>query len=144
MILKNKKGFTLIELLVVILIIGILASVLLVMWRNGVIKRAAVSSYKTTMKSVQTAVELCAGTGDTPSSGAQGDKICSIGDERYPDMSNLKCGGTDVGGFVITYDNPTTWRVTTTTAEGCRGCRLSCTSEKCDIIEDPLGSCNPT
>ncbi len=119
-------------------------------------KRAAVSSYKTTMKSVQAAIELCTGTGDTAIDGEQGVKICDtnsdgnadasdIGNEKYPVMNDSKCGNGGVGSFVITYDipgNPTTWKVTT--SSDCRGCRLECTSGKCNYIEIPAGSCNPT
>jgi len=148
----KRKGFTIIEILIVVSIIGVLAAVILALWSISARNRAAVASYKTTMKSVQTAVELCAGTGGSPLSGMPGVEICDTnGDgsisaadydkEAYP-LIDSRCSNT--GNFFISYDvpgNPTTWRVTT--ENSCRGCRLSCNSSYCSPIENPAGSCNP-
>ena len=53
----NRKGFTLIELLVVIAIIGLLASVVLVSL-NSAKRKARDTSRITSLKQLQTAVEM--------------------------------------------------------------------------------------
>ena len=128
------RGFTLIELLVVIAIIGILASIVLV---NVAKSRdhAIMTSYKSTMVNIRTALEICAGTGGHLFFGTRhvGDSICDSADTaQYPQFSQ-KCGNLN---YVIEgsgYD----WTVTTDAA--CGNCRLKCDVDQCTVEEGDCG-----
>ncbi|MDX9855385.1 MAG: prepilin-type N-terminal cleavage/methylation domain-containing protein [Parcubacteria group bacterium] len=123
--MKNKKAFTIIEILIIVLIIGLLASIILAMGIARGRDRAAINSYKTTMNSVKTAMEICGeniavGGGISP-----GSQICSPGvyeSLRYPDMEDAKCG--DDFTFSAAVDGDGDWAVSTD--QDCKGCRLVC------------------
>jgi type II secretion system protein G len=57
MITKKQTGFTIVELLIVIVIIGILAAITIVAY-NGIQERAAFSSYKSDINSINKAILL--------------------------------------------------------------------------------------
>ena len=131
--MKNK-GFTLVELMVIVAIIGLLVSITMTMWVISAVNKAAVNSYKTSMRSLQTAMEICNETGGTAVSGFPGDSICG-GDEKYPKITP-KCG-SDFQCIVSGTGND--WTVTTD--KSCRGCKISCTVERCSYIETDPGDC---
>jgi prepilin-type N-terminal cleavage/methylation domain-containing protein len=135
----HQRGFTLIELLIVIAIIGIL-SVIVLSSITSSRDRAAINSMKTTMQSVRTALEMCTGTGSgTLISGTHnsGSLICSGEMETYPQLPQ-SCGSllyvTSAGS------GPHDWNVTTN--DYCRGCRIECTVEGCQMAdEETVGVC---
>ncbi len=135
----KKEGFTLIELLIVIAIIGILAVIVL----GSVLKpkdRAMVNSMKTTVQSVRTAMELCAGTGGSIINGARsvGEVVCSGEIYTYPIVSD-KC--QNLNYVVSVGSGDANWLVTTTGT--CGGCRLLCDVDSCSAAaEDSPGDCN--
>ncbi|XLQ20395.1 MAG: type II secretion system protein [Candidatus Moraniibacteriota bacterium] len=95
----EKKGFTLIELLIVIAIIGVLASIIMVVVRN-VRVRAKDASFRSTAGSIKSAGILCCEGGliqDKLSSEGDDISICddtSLIDEPYP-------GNTKVGNVTV-------------------------------------------
>ncbi len=130
---RENKGFTLIELLIVIAIIGILASIVLVNVSKSR-ERAVIASYKSTMVSTRTALELCAGTGGTLYTGTRnpGDDVCASGDNTTYAALPTACSAVAYQITANGYD----WVLTTDTT--CGGCRLSCTVDGCDAVE---GNC---
>lgn len=132
--LFQKKGFTLIEILLVIAIIGILAAIILITWGSTSRDKATISSYKASMDSLQTAMEICSQGAGLISSGSTGDSICG-GLEIYPQLPP-ECGAGIQFQFSGTQEN---WAVTTNQA--CNGCRLSCNVVECVEIEDTSGDC---
>jgi len=134
---KAKRGFTLIELVIIVAIIGLVATVILAAWGVSSQRKAAVSAYKSSMNSLQTAMELCTGTGGAVSSGAPGASMCG-GGERYPKLPK-KCGS---GFSFIISPNPaveSNWSVTTN--KDCNGCRLVCEVASCSVVETAAGDC---
>ncbi|HAV11143.1 MAG TPA: hypothetical protein DCX32_01185 [Candidatus Moranbacteria bacterium] len=136
---RNKKAFTLIELLIIVGIISLFATIILVMISSARDK-AAINGYKTSMKSVQTALELCLGTGGTVFSGPASAFICDPDIAgSYPELSQ-KCGIAEP--FFRVTPSATSWSFTTLDGPGgsdwdCSGCRLECDPEGCEEI----GSC---
>lgn len=125
---KNKKGFTLIEILMILAIVGILASIILTMGISRGRDRAAINSYKTTMNSVKTAVELC---GDNNriflSNITSRSPICISGTSMvYPELG--KCGEGVFTLSEVEGDPNIKWVVT---SEPCKGCQIYCTIEGC-------------
>src|SRR3989344_738534 len=134
---KAKKGFTLIELIIIVAIIGLVAAGILAAWGVSSQRKAAVSAYKSSMNSLQTAMELCTGTGGTVFSGVSGTPMCG-GSERYPELPK-KCGSSV--SFVVS-PNPameSSWSITTST--DCYGCRLVCDVASCSAVETAAGDC---
>lgn len=136
---ENKKAFSLIELMIVIAIIGILASVILISFSGK--KRAAIKSYMTSMKSIQTAVELCTGTNGTAQNGAPNSNTCNPANgSLYPTVHSY-CGNAPY--FCVNNPTGNNWQVTTATnatcatSWDCQGCRLFCDVNKCT----PVGTC---
>jgi hypothetical protein len=113
------------------------------MWAVSSQKKAAVSSYKTTMNSVATAVEMCSGTGTGQAqSGSSGDLICNpTNGTTYPKITS-KCGSEL--RFCVT-GSGSNWNLTTGNSSclafvGCKGCRINCTVSGCTKIEEVSGS----
>lgn len=134
---KLKKGFTLIELVIIVAIIGLVATIILAMWGASSQRKAAVNVYKTSMNSLQTAMELCTGTGGAVFSGAAGTSMCG-GTEQYPEFPK-KCG---TGFSFVVSPNPATesnWSITTN--NDCNGCRIVCTITSCSAVETEPGDC---
>jgi len=126
---ENKKAFTVIEILLIICIIGILATIILASGMVSGRDKAAINSYKTSMNSVRTAMEMCGDGNRVFANGMlNGSQICIVGESSsvYPKVKG--CGdltfsaGDPGGGFE--------WMVTT--SSDCKGCRLICTIEKCE------------
>ncbi len=97
---KTYRGFTFIEILVIVAIVALLVTVTIVSLMSAQ-NKATVNAYKTSMKSTQTALELCTGSGGTVRGGAPGDSLCG-GTEKYPKLPG-KCGNLqfrtgDLGG----------------------------------------------
>lgn len=146
--MKNK-GFTLIEILVIVAIIGTLVAIIIAMWAISAKNKAAVNSYKSSMKSVQTALELCAGTGGAILTGGRSPDqiICAGGSEVYPQLSP-KCNSA-TPFFYASQSSPGSndWTITTTEDSGgitgwyCQGCRMVCTVEECIYFEESEGDC---
>lgn len=126
--IKNKKAFTLVEVLIISLIIGLLASIILAIGVSRGRDRAAINSYKTSMSSVQAAMELC-GNGNRSSGPNIGENsnICSSGYDtvKYPDITD-KCGDMSYGAIIYGNDS---WEVTT--MDDCLGCKIICNPEGC-------------
>jgi type IV pilus assembly protein PilA len=123
--IKNKKGFTLIEILLIVAIIGILATIILVSGISRGRDRAAINSYKTTMNSVKTAMEICGGNITQGGGLGSGTNICGPGvyeSIKYPDMKDAKCGNDFT--FSAAVDGDGDWIVSTD--QDCKGCRLIC------------------
>ncbi len=122
-----RRGYTLIEILIVVAIIGILVGIIAYSLSSAQ-KRAVVTSYKTTMQSVRTAIEICAGTGGTLIAGTRlvGDPICAGGSETYA-VPAEKC--THLSYIVTNGATESSWSVTTSGL--CGGCRIVCDAEKC-------------
>lgn len=139
--MAKRKAFTLIELMIIVGIIGLLASIILVVWAISAQNKAAISSYKTSMDSIRAAVEMCTGEGGTAMSGAPGARICDYNKDGTPDGSELypilssKCGNISQFNTIGGEGN---WAVTTNT--GCRDCLLFCTVTGC--IEAQAGTCD--
>jgi len=132
---SKVKGFTLIELLVVIAIIGILATIIL----SEVSKsrdRALMTSYKSTLVNIRTALEVCAGTGGELYGGVRhvGDDICNSADTvTYPPFSK-KCGNIN---YIVNPGTGYDWTVTSSAT--CGGCRLVCDVDGCTAAEGDCG-----
>ncbi len=126
----QKGGFTLIELLIVIAIIGILASIVLVNLSSSR-NRAITTSYKSTMFSTRTALEMCAGTGGTLYDGSRspGDDICVSADTaQYPELPR-ECGTLT---YVVDAGTGFDWTITTNNA--CGECRMICNVDGCSAL----------
>ena len=145
----KKSGFTLIELMIIVGIIGLLAVIAIVSWASSAQKKAAVSSYKTTMNSVTTAVEMCVGTGGSIyASKHQLDPICNGVSSAYPEIT-AKCGDTANLHFCAS-GSPSNWTITTSTDPNdcsstmgwyCKGCRVICSASGCTKDEQTPGAC---
>lgn len=141
--MKNKKAFTFIEVMIIVTIIGLLASIILALWAVSAQNKAAINGYKTSMQSVRTAVEMCRISGGSIVTGAQAEAdICNPGiNSKYPSFS-AKCGTAPY--FCGSVDAQGLWHITNYSDAGCsslwdcRGCRLDCSTEKCEGI----GNCN--
>jgi len=129
----KKRAFTLIEILLIVAIIGILASIMLVLWGSSARDKAAINAYWTSMDSVRSAVEICTGAGrGTAMPGAPGARICDYnndgtadGNELYP-ILNPRCN--NISQF-IAGGGEGNWIVTTDA--DCKGCQLTCTVTGC-------------
>ena len=131
----KKKGFTLIELMIIVGIIGLLAVIILALWAISAQNKAAINSYKTSMESVRTAIEMCLGSGGTVLDNPPGSSICNPDNgTKYPTLSS-KCG--NISQFVTT-GGESNWAVTTNA--GCKNCRLICNVEGCEAAEE--GTCD--
>lgn len=129
-ILKEKRAFTVIEILLIVFIIGLLAAIVLVRSVSGK-NKAAINSYKTTMNSVKTAMELC-GEGNINTGLHDGNgtiKVCVNGHDEvfYPKME-AGCG-VEVFEFSSADPGLNNWAVSTT--QECKGCRIICSVDGC-------------
>ena len=128
---QHKKGFTLIELLIVIAIIGILASIIMSNLVSSR-RRAVMTSYKSTMLSIRTALEMCAGTGGGSLYGGvrnPGDDICTTADtNQYPALPK-ECGSIS---YIVTPGSGYDWSFRSSAP--CGGCQLSCNVDGCTTI----------
>lgn len=116
---SNRRAFTLIELLIIISIITLLLIVTLVTL-NIARTRAKDSAFKTTAKSIQTALTGCCIGSATLLPVAPDATICSTGTETYPEAKsigngtvNMQCNG---GSFSVTINAGTKNRGTYTSA----------------------------
>ncbi len=127
--LNTTHAFTLIEVLVIVFIIGLLATVILVLGIMMARDKAAIGSYRTTMNSLRTATEMCVGSGKTLITGVRdvGEPICNGTSESYPNLSE-KCGEMQyqVSG------GANNWSITTTNS--CKGCTVICTVDECSGV----------
>lgn len=157
---KTKKGFTLIELMIIVGIIALMVAIILTMAIARARDKAAVVSYKTSMQSLRTAVELCVVGGNQPSmitgENEEGKNVCftdnvppvAANDSKFPVMRN-KCN--DYGNLryaIVPVSDPTIrWRVSTVTASGtgddwdCRGCHAECDTNDCVFTPKSPGDC---
>ena len=140
--INPKKGFTLIELLITIGIIGILTTIVLALWALSSQNKAAIVSYKSSMKSLQTAVELCVGTGGSAVSGEPGFQICS-GEEKFPELPPKCNSNKPYFSLSGTTDD---WSINVVNGQGsneiwnCKGCRIDCNVDGCQEATSP-GKC---
>ncbi len=96
---RIAHAFTLIEILVVVVIIGLLASVLLVSMNQSWL-RSKDSSFKSTATSVQRALMTCCASPGTILTASYGGEMC-VGGERYPatdDMDFVSVSGCHLDG----------------------------------------------
>jgi prepilin-type N-terminal cleavage/methylation domain-containing protein len=96
---KNSRGFTFIEVLIVVVIIGLLASVItasLLIARN----RARDASFKSTAKSIQTALVSCCLNSGAQLGSTPGGLMC-VGGNNYPDAMSI--GTISAGNCTANY-----------------------------------------
>lgn len=128
----ERQGFTLIEILLIVAIIGILAVIIMVIGSQSGRNRAAINSYKTTMNSVKTALEICGDGNINTLGGGEGSNVCNPGlfsDLKYPEI-DARCGvenftfivGFDAEGWVVATD------------EACKGCKIGCNIKGCRAL----------
>ena len=104
--LKSEKAFTLIEILIVILIIGILAAAIitsLMIARS----RARDASFKSTAKSIQTALVSCCINPGMVLGNTPGGSMCA-GGENYPNSASIRTisGGNCSGNYFLKIITP--------------------------------------
>jgi len=107
-VFKNSSGFTVIEILIIVLIIALLASVILtslMMARN----RAKDASFKSTAKSIQTALVSCCINSGSELGNTPGGLICA-GGGSYPDEKSIKTisAGNCIGSYFLKTITPGT------------------------------------
>jgi len=101
--MKKLKGFTLIELLIVIIIIGVLATIMIVSYSSttGKAKKAA------TVQSLNDAINgtaTCLAAGDTVNAYTQGGSVCTgasgsaVTSAVYPATATLTANGYSITG----------------------------------------------
>ena len=140
--IRQKNGYTLVELLITIGIIGILTTIVLALWVLSSQNKAAIVSYKSSMKSLQTAVELCVGTGGSAVSGEPGFQICS-GEEKFPELPPKCNSNKPYFSLIGTTDD---WSINVVNGQGsneiwnCKGCRIVCNVDGCQEATSP-GKC---
>lgn len=157
---QKAKGFTLIELMIVVGIIAIVVSIILTMAITRARDKAAVVSYKTSMQSLRTSIELCLVGGGQPSMdlgrNKEGEPICYTDDtllvaangSEFPAMRN-KCNDYSNLRYAITksLDPTVKWKLSTTVASGtgdnwdCRGCHAVCDTNECIFTPKTTGDC---
>src|SRR3989344_5189529 len=83
---NRNKGFTLIELLVVIAVIGILATIVLVVLGN-VRQRAKDTAVLSSLSSVVPVAQLCIDGNQNLNAPAPDNKVCELGGiDKYPEL----------------------------------------------------------
>lgn len=157
---QEASGFTLIELMIIVGIIAIMVSIILTMAIAGARDKAAVVSYKTSMQSLRTSIELCLVGGDSPSIVAgdneEGNPICFTDDvppvaaneSKFPAMRN-KCNDYSSLRYQVTKmsDPAVKWKLTTVKANAphddwdCRGCQAVCDTNDCVFTPKLAGDC---
>jgi len=88
-----KKGFTLIEMLVVVAIIGLLATVVMVAL-GPQRKTARITAMQASMRSLNTAMQLCVQDGVVLTAPAAGSVVCASGDGSLTKYGTLPTTGT--------------------------------------------------
>lgn len=128
--LNNKKrAFTIIDILLVLFIMGLLAAIVLSIGIASGRDKASINSYRTTMNSLQAAMELCgdgnriSGLGVLP-----GNNVCADGYDnvKYPEIES-RCGAAFK--FNVFDDGTPNWFFSTD--EDCKGCKVYCDVEGC-------------
>lgn len=99
--LDKEKAFTVIEILIIVLIIGLLASIILI-GLSSTRNKAKDNSFKSTMKSIQTNLVSCCLNGDVDLLTDVDGPICT-GGENYPgaeSIGSISAGGCVAGNFL--------------------------------------------
>ena len=107
-VFRNSNGFTVIEILIIVLIIALLASIILtslIMAKN----RAKDASFRSTAKSVQTALVSCCINPGAALGNTTGGLIC-VGGGNYPDEKAIKTisAGDCIGSYFLKTITPGT------------------------------------
>ena len=122
MFYRKNKGFTLIELLIVIFIIGILASIVLVLISSAK-NKAKKSSVQSSLGSIVSAGVMCRDGGGTIQGGDGGDNICnpaSIINSTYPSIE--VCGSNAVDTqFTVDQGDSYDWQIILSNCGGASG-----------------------
>lgn len=130
--IKYQKGFTLIELLVVVVIIGVLASLLMVNF-VGIRQRARDGQRKADLRQIQTALEMYrADQGSYPSSLLACGNSLAFGTTIY--MQKIPCDPLLAGSYFYS-SNSTVYCV--------RGCLENANDSEADISSSKYSRNNP-